>query len=259
VAAAADDGAIMLAEEGVPLAAFTVEDSPRPESPRAVSELRRLGLPAEILSGDAPAAVARLARRCGIETYYARQSPTDKLERVKTLTRAGEFIAMVGDGINDAPVLGGAGVSVAMSRASALALASADLILVGDSLQALPAAFRLARRASRVIRQNLLWAGAYNLVSMPLAALGWVPPSACRRARFWWSSTRCASCAAAGPTRVGARAPRRARSKLFPCPHPFRCVRLPHDHRLHPDSGELGARGLGCLCVFLGGANRTVR
>jgi Cu2+-exporting ATPase len=175
-AAAADGGAIMLAEEGVPLAEFTVEDSPRPESPRAVAELRRLGLPAEILSGDAPLAVSGLARRCGIETYYARQSPADKLERVRTLTRAGEFIAMVGDGINDAPVLGGAGVSVAMSRGSALALASADLILVGDSLQALPAAFRLARRASRVIRQNLLWAGAYNLVSMPLAALGWVPP-----------------------------------------------------------------------------------
>jgi Cu2+-exporting ATPase len=174
--AAADDGAIVLAHDGVPLAAFTIEDSPRPESPGAVAELHRLGLSAEILSGDAPGAVSRLARRCGIETYYARQLPIDKLERVKALTRSGEFIAMVGDGINDAPVLGGAGVSIAMSRGSALALASADLILVGDSLLALPAAFRLARRANRVLRQNLLWAGAYNLVSMPLAALGWVPP-----------------------------------------------------------------------------------
>ena len=83
---------------------------------------------------------------------------------------------MVGDGINDAPVLGGAGVSIAMSRGSALTLASADLILVGDSLRALPDAFLLARRATRIIRQNLLWAAGYNLLAMPLAAIGWVPP-----------------------------------------------------------------------------------
>jgi Cu2+-exporting ATPase len=83
---------------------------------------------------------------------------------------------MVGDGINDAPVFAGAGVSIAMSRGSALTLASADLILVGDSLRALPAAFDLARRAKRIIRQNLIWAAAYNLTAMPLAALGWVPP-----------------------------------------------------------------------------------
>ena len=83
---------------------------------------------------------------------------------------------MVGDGINDAPVLGGAGVSIAMSRGSALTLASADLILIGDSLRALPDAFLLARRATRVIRQNLVWAAGYNLTAMPLAAMGWLPP-----------------------------------------------------------------------------------
>jgi Cu2+-exporting ATPase len=74
------------------------------------------------------------------------------------------------------PVLGGAGVSIAMSRGSALTLASADLILIGDSLTALPDAFSMARRATRVMRQNLVWAAAYNLTAMPLAAMGWVPP-----------------------------------------------------------------------------------
>jgi Cu2+-exporting ATPase len=141
-----------------------------------VRELLEQGLSTEILSGDSFAAVSRLAGHCGISAYSARQSPADKLERVKALSQRGEFIAMVGDGINDAPVLGGAGLSVAMSRASALALACADLVLIGDSLRALPGAFLLARRARRIMRQNLVWAAAYNLVAMPLAALGWVPP-----------------------------------------------------------------------------------
>jgi Cu2+-exporting ATPase len=95
---------------------------------------------------------------------------------MQALTAQGQFVAMVGDGMNVAPVLGGAGVSIAMGRGSALTLATADLILVGDSLAALPAAVALARRAKSIMRQNLLWAAGYNLTAMPLAALGWVPP-----------------------------------------------------------------------------------
>jgi Cu2+-exporting ATPase len=171
-----DDGAIVLGTADGELARFTVGDLPRLDSAPAVAALRGQGLGTEILSGDAPAAVRRVAQYCGITDFAARQSPRDKLERVRTLTSQGEFVAMVGDGINDAPVLGGSGVSIAMSRGSALTLASADLILVGDSLQSLPAAFALARRAKAIIRQNLVWAAASNLTAMPLAALGWVPP-----------------------------------------------------------------------------------
>ena len=171
-----DDAMIVLTGEGVELATFELQDTPRPESPGTVRELLEQGLSTEILSGDSFAAVSRLAGHCGIAAFSARQSPAGKLERVKALSQRGEFIAMVGDGINDAPVLGGAGLSVAMSRGSALALASADLVLIGDSLRALPGAFLLARRARRVMRQNLVWAAAYNLIAMPLAALGWVPP-----------------------------------------------------------------------------------
>jgi len=170
------DPVVVLAGERTELATFELQDTPRPESRPAIDELRRLGLSSEILSGDSPMAVAPLALHCGITTFAGRQSPADKLERVKSLMRDGEFVAMVGDGLNDAPVLGGAGVSIAMSRGSALTLASADLVLVGDSLRSLPAAFRIARRARRIMRQNLAWAGAYNLLAMPLAAIGWVPP-----------------------------------------------------------------------------------
>jgi P-type Cu2+ transporter len=165
-----------LSSEDGDLATFAVAEEPRPESAGTVAALRGQGLAIEILSGDSAVAVRRLARHCGIGTFAARRSPAQKLERVRALTSQGEFVAMVGDGINDAPVLGGAGVSIAMSRGSALTLASADLILIGDSLKALPEAFSLARRATRVIRQNLVWAASYNLTAMPLAAMGWVPP-----------------------------------------------------------------------------------
>jgi Cu2+-exporting ATPase len=171
-----DDAAILLGSDGGLLAGFSVSDEPRPESATTVAALHRQGLQTEVLSGDSRAAVERLAKHCGIDTFAARQSPMDKLDRVRELTRSGDFVAMVGDGINDAPVLGGSGVSIAMSRGSALTLASADLILVGDSLRALPGAFALARRATRIIRQNLVWAAAYNLTAMPLAAMGWIPP-----------------------------------------------------------------------------------
>jgi Cu2+-exporting ATPase len=173
----ADDVGIVLSCDSGDLATFAIADEPRPESAGSIAALHALGLATEILSGDSLSAVRRLAQRCGIDTFAARQSPTQKLEHVRRTDRSrGDFVAMVGDGINDAPVLAGAGVSIAMGRGSALALANADLILVNDSLLALPGAVQLARKAMRVVRQNLAWAAAYNLTAMPLAAMGWVPP-----------------------------------------------------------------------------------
>ena len=170
------DAGIALGDEQGMLAEFALSDAPRPEARHAVQALQAQGLSTEILSGDSAAAVERVARQCGIDQHASRQSPAGKLQHVRELSAKGGFVAMVGDGINDAPVLGGAGVSVAMSRGSPLALASADLILVGDTLKVLPQAVELARRARRIIRQNLLWAAGYNLTAMPLAAMGWVPP-----------------------------------------------------------------------------------
>ncbi|HJS89465.1 MAG TPA: heavy metal translocating P-type ATPase [Steroidobacteraceae bacterium] len=173
---AARDQAILLGDRQGVLGAFELAETARPESREVVTQLREAGYEVEIASGDSAAAVRRLAHDCGIDRYASRQTPEAKLERIRALTAQGEFVAMVGDGVNDAPVLGGSGVSIAMGRGSALAQASAALILVGDSLRSLPQALLVARRAKAIIRQNLLWAVVYNLAAMPIAALGWVPP-----------------------------------------------------------------------------------
>jgi Cu2+-exporting ATPase len=158
------------------LAAFRITDQQRPEAGRCVARLRELGLESEIVSGDEAAAVARVAARSGIPRHAARLSPEAKLARLKALQAGDARVVAVGDGINDAPLLRGADVAIAMGRGSALAQTSADLILVRDSLDGLPATIEFARRTQRVVRQNLAWSIAYNLAALPAAALGLVPP-----------------------------------------------------------------------------------
>jgi len=158
------------------LAAFRLTDPLRAEARDCVTRLAALGLPSEIVSGDEASAVARIAARCGIGLHSARLAPADKLGRLKALQADGAVVVAVGDGINDAPLLRGADVAIAMGRGSALAQTSADLILVRDSLEDLPRTIDLARRTQRVIRQNLTWSILYNLAALPLAALGYVPP-----------------------------------------------------------------------------------
>jgi len=167
---------ICLGDATQELASFSLGDLLRDEAPTVVAALQSRKLHTEILSGDAWTTVARAAKSCGIEKYSARQSPADKLAHVHESSERGECVAMVGDGINDAPVLKSAAVSIAMGRASALAQVSADIVLIGDSLRALPDAIDVARRTQRVINQNLAWAAAYNLLALPLAALGHIPP-----------------------------------------------------------------------------------
>ena len=158
------------------LAAFRLTDAVRPEAGNCVADLEELGLVSGIVSGDEAAAVARMAALCGIGQHHARLAPDAKLARVRSLQAEGAVVLAVGDGINDAPLLRGADVAIAMGRGSALAQTSADLILVRDSLDELPATVRLARHTRRVVRQNLAGSVAYNLAALPLAALGFVPP-----------------------------------------------------------------------------------
>lgn len=158
------------------LAVFTLCDQPRPDSASTIHTLRQMGVDVELLSGDGRGAVAALARHCSIANFTARCSPERKLAHVRALQSRGLRVAMVGDGVNDVPVLGAADVSVAIGRGAALAVASAGLVLIGDQLRSLPAAIVIARRAMRVARQNLWWAAAYNLCALPLAAIGLVPP-----------------------------------------------------------------------------------
>jgi Cu2+-exporting ATPase len=157
------------------LAGFRLTDPLRADAADSVRELAALGLESEIVSGDAEPAVARIAARSGIARHGSRLAPEAKVARLQALQAQGATVVAIGDGINDAPLLRGADVSVAMGRGSALAQTSADLILVRESLECLPETVRLARRTQRIVRQNLAWSIVYNLAALPLAALGLVP------------------------------------------------------------------------------------
>ncbi len=158
------------------LAAFRLTDQLRPEAGACVAQLAQLGLASEIASGDEASAVARIADRAGIATFASRLLPEQKLARLQALQSGGAVVVAIGDGINDAPLLRGADVAIAMGEGSALAQTSADLILVRDSLDELPGTVDLARRTQRIVRQNLAWSVGYNLAALPLAAFGLVPP-----------------------------------------------------------------------------------
>jgi Cu2+-exporting ATPase len=171
-----DDGALWLGDGQRPVARFMLQESERPDAHAAIAALRAQGLTVHLSSGDAADSVARFARTLAIADAAARQSPQAKLAGVRALQSRGRVVCMVGDGLNDAPVLAGADVSLAVSDGAALAQRAADLVMTGPSLMRIPAAIALARRTRRVICQNLAWAVGYNLLALPLAAMGLVTP-----------------------------------------------------------------------------------
>jgi Cu2+-exporting ATPase len=151
-------------------------DHLREHAAEAVRQLKRLGMEVELLSGDQQDTVRAVAQELGMERYRSRCRPQDKLARITELQRHGAVVAMIGDGVNDAPVLAGAQVSLAMGSGTQLAHASADMVLLSEQLLHLVAAVRTSRKTLKVIRQNLAWALVYNLIAVPLAAAGWVAP-----------------------------------------------------------------------------------
>lgn len=165
-----------LADDQGWLASFDLDETLRAGAAEAVAQLRRLGLRLEVLSGDQPTAVERIARRAGIGEARGRQAPQDKLDRVAALQDAGHRVAMVGDGMNDGPVLARADLSIALGEAVPLAQARSDFIIQGDRLDGVAAVLAQARRAQSIVRQNLAWAAGYNAVSVPLAIAGLMPP-----------------------------------------------------------------------------------
>ena len=171
-----DDGAVWLGDGEHAAARFVIHERERGDAREALTVLQRLGIKLHLSSGDARAAVERLAMQVGIDDAHARQMPEDKLAFVRGLQANGHHVAMVGDGLNDAPVLAGADVSIAIGDGAALAQRSADLVLASTSLMRIPAAITLARRTRRIIRENFLWAIGYNLLALPLAAAGMVTP-----------------------------------------------------------------------------------
>jgi Cu2+-exporting ATPase len=168
--------AVYLAEEGAWLAAYELEDATREGAAALVAGLRARGLKLHLLSGDRPEAAAAAAAALGIDVARGGALPQDKFDYVARLQREGAVVAMVGDGLNDAPVLARADVSFAMGGGADAAQRHADFVLLGNALEALQEAFALARRTMRIVRQNFAWALAYNAVALPLAAAGWVGP-----------------------------------------------------------------------------------
>ena len=167
---------VALGDEHGWIALFTLGDTLRPEARRVVQALSARDGVVELLSGDRIPAVARVAQRLGLSHFQGGATPADKLEYVRALQNTGAVVAMVGDGINDAPVLAQAQVSVAMAGGTALARLNADVALLNDSLQPLLDAVTIARRTLRVIHQNFAWAVVYNLIAVPLAVMGLVTP-----------------------------------------------------------------------------------
>jgi Cu2+-exporting ATPase len=174
--AAEQAGWLMLCEDDRPLALFALRADLRPEAPALLASLRAQGLEVELLTGDAEGPARALADLAGISRVRARQSPEQKLSRLRELQAQGRVVMAVGDGINDAPFLAAADVAVAMPQGAALAQARADVVLVGDSLSGVATLRRVARQAQRRLRQNLAWALGYNLVVLPLALGGWLTP-----------------------------------------------------------------------------------
>ncbi len=158
------------------VAAFSLEDELRHDAAATVDALRDLGVDVSLLSGDSEIPVARVADALDIEQFESDCSPKRKLDAIKFAQSSGKKVIMVGDGINDAPVLAGADTSVALAHGAMLAQTSADVIMPGESLSPLVTGIRTARMTMRIVRQNLAWAIVYNATALPLAAAGFVPP-----------------------------------------------------------------------------------
>jgi Cu2+-exporting ATPase len=158
------------------LAVFALADAVRSDAKVTIDQLQSRGVSVSILSGDSPEAVRHVAQELGVTNYFAQQRPQDKFDQLKRLQAQGDVVAMVGDGVNDAPVLSGAQVSFAMGTGTDVASQSSDVVLLSSKLSDVVLALDMGKNASVVMRQNLAWAAVYNLTALPFAAMGYVSP-----------------------------------------------------------------------------------
>lgn len=167
---------ILFGNETGPLCWFELEDQLRDDADQCVAALKQLGLCLHLLSGDSSGSAEQLANRLGFDECRAAATPEQKLDYLAALQKRARGVLVLGDGLNDVPVLAAADVSVAMSNASNLAKTQADTVALSGRLLSVLSLVAVARRTRRVIRQNLAWALAYNILAIPLAAMAMVPP-----------------------------------------------------------------------------------
>jgi Cu+-exporting ATPase len=168
--------AVVVAWDGEVRGLLVVADTVKPTSAEAVASLKALGLKPVLLTGDNETTARTVAAEVGIDEVIAEVMPAGKADVVKRLQAEGRVVAMVGDGVNDAPALAQADLGLAIGSGTDVAIESADLVLVSGDLRAAADAIRLSRRTLRTIQQNLGWAFGYNVAALPLAAAGLLNP-----------------------------------------------------------------------------------
>ncbi|WP_292291946.1 HAD-IC family P-type ATPase, partial [Mesorhizobium sp.] len=168
--------ATMLSRDGHPLASFIFEDSLRQDAARSIEALKRDGFAVAIMSGDQERTVLRVGGQLGIGEVSARLLPAEKVARIAALAATGRKVMVVGDGLNDAPALSAAHVSMAPSSAGDIGRNAADLVFLRPSLLAIPDAIDIARQAARLVHQNFVLAIGYNAIAIPFAIAGQVTP-----------------------------------------------------------------------------------
>ncbi|RYZ80457.1 MAG: cation-translocating P-type ATPase, partial [Moraxellaceae bacterium] len=159
-----------------PIAWVQLEDKIRAQAKLCIDQLKTRHIQCEILSGDRQENVAHLAEQLGITTWQAAASPYDKLIHLRAHQQNNQTIMMIGDGINDVPVLAAADVSLAMGKASTLAQTQAQAVLIQSDLSLINYLLTYSARLKRIIKQNFYWALIYNCIAIPAAVIGWVPP-----------------------------------------------------------------------------------
>ena len=174
-----DDDAFVLSRDGKWLATFETEDALKADAEKTISSLQQAGLTVHLLSGDQISRVKNVAQALGIsdEHTFAAQTPLQKLAYLQQLRKSGRKVAMIGDGVNDAPVLGAADVSIAMGAGADLPRLTADAVLLSPNLLTIVTALQLARRTKNVIKQNFGWAILYNAIAIPLALANVINPA----------------------------------------------------------------------------------
>lgn len=168
--------AIWVVVDGAPAGAIAVADTVKSEAAGAVRRLKEMGIESVMLTGDSRSVAEAVARTLQIERFFAEVLPAEKGEKIKLLQKDGRKAAMIGDGVNDAPALAVADLGIAMATGTDVAIAAADVTLLGGEVERVPEAITLSRRVMRIIRQNLFWAFIYNVIGIPLAAFGLLDP-----------------------------------------------------------------------------------